>query len=211
MCSGKETDRRHAAQRDALTARVQQEGRTMICDECNEREASCHVTVMVDGKQIRRHLCPECFGRLHGELGKAIPGAIGIGMSGKQVSNLLSSILSAITGVDEEHKEEEGPDKICPRCHTSLHAFQKSGHLGCPECYEAFREELQPMLLQIHGRVQHAGRQPLSSEEDQKARTIREELSRQMEEAIRTEDFETAARIRDQLRAMAGEAASCRT
>ena len=63
------------------------------------------------------------------------------------------------------------------------------------------------MLLQIHGRVQHAGRQPLSSEEDQKARSMREELARQMEEAVRTEDFETAAKIRDQLRAMAGEAA----
>ena len=183
----------------------------MICEECNEREATCLVSVMVGEKQIKKHLCSECFTKMHGVLGQTLPGAIGIGVSGRTVTNLLSSILSAITGVGEENKKEEGPDKICPRCSMSLHAFQKSGHLGCPECYQAFREELQPMLLQIHGRVQHAGRQPLISEEEQKARSIREELTRQMEEAIRIEDFETAARIRDQLKAMAEEAAECRT
>ena len=179
----------------------------MLCDECNEREATCMVTIVADGEQIKRHLCPQCLSKIHGALGQTLPGAIGIGVAGLQVTNLLSSILSAITSVGEENKKEEGPDKICPRCRTTLHAFQKSGHLGCPECYQVFREELQPMLLQIHGRVQHAGRQPLSSEEDQKAHSMREELARQMEEAVRTEDFETAAKIRDQLRAMAGEAA----
>ena len=183
----------------------------MICEECNEREATCLVSVLVGEKQIKRHLCNECFSKMHGALGQTLPGAIGFGISGRQVTNLLSSILSAITGVGEENQKEEGPDKVCPRCSMSLHAFQKSGHLGCPECYQAFREELHPMLLQIHGRVQHAGRKPLISEEDQKARSIREELTRQMEEAVRNEDFETAAIIRDRIRAMTGEATECRT
>ena len=178
----------------------------MLCDECNEREATCVVTVMTGGEQIKRHLCSQCLGKIHGAIGQSLPGALGIGV-GLQAAGLLSSILSAITNVDKEDKKEDEPDKICPRCRTTLHAFRKSGHLGCPECYQVFREELQPMLLQIHGRVQHAGRQPLNNEEDQKARSIREELARKMEEAVRTEDFETAAKIRDQLRAMAGEAA----
>ena len=114
----------------------------MLCDECNEREATCMVTVVADGEQIKRHLCPQCLSKIHGALGQTLPGAIGIGVAGLQVTNLLSSILSAITSVGEENKKEEGPDKICPRCRTTLHAFQKSGHLGCPECYQVFREEL---------------------------------------------------------------------
>ena len=115
----------------------------MLCDECNEREATCMVTIVADGEQIKRHLCPQCLSKIHGALGQTLPGAIGIGVAGLQVTNLLSSILSAITSVGEENKKEEGPDKICPRCRTTLHAFQKSGHLGCPECYQVFREELQ--------------------------------------------------------------------
>lgn len=58
------------------------------------------------------------------------------------------------------------------------------------------------MLLQIHGRVQHAGRRPLATAEDQRKRTAAETLQRQMEQAVALEDFETAAQLRDQLRAL---------
>ena len=40
------------------------------------------------------------------------------------------------------------------------------------------------MLLQIHGRVQHAGRRPLATAEDQRKRTAAETLQRQMEQAV---------------------------
>ena len=63
------------------------------------------------------------------------------------------------------------------------------------------------MLLQIHGRVQHAGRQPLNTFEAQRQRTLQEELTRQMEHAEAQEDFETAARLRDQLREIAAKEA----
>lgn len=84
----------------------------------------------------------------------------------------------------------------------TLSEFTRTGHLGCPKCYEAFREQLQPMLLQIHGRVQHAGRQPLSTAEEQRKRSATELLQRQMEQAVALEDFETAAKLRDQIRAL---------
>ena len=95
-----------------------------------------------------------------------------------------------------------GEQVVCPRCHLTLSEFTRTGHLGCPKCYEAFREQLQPMLLQIHGRVQHAGRRPLATAEDQRKRTAAETLQRQMEQAVALEDFETAAQLRDQLRAL---------
>ena len=78
----------------------------MLCDECNEREATCMVTIVADGEQIKRHLCPQCLSKIHGALGQTLPGAIGIGVAGLQVTNLLSSILSAITSVGEENKKE---------------------------------------------------------------------------------------------------------
>ena len=63
------------------------------------------------------------------------------------------------------------------------------------------------MLLQIHGRVQHAGRQPLDTREAQQQRSRQEELTRLMEQAVADENFERAAMLRDQLRALAeGEA-----
>ena len=161
----------------------------MLCEECKVNEASFSISVVVGDEVKTRHLCGECMSRMNMDL-----------QSGN-IKGLLSSILSAITGKDTP--AEKTPDVVCPRCRTTLSQFTKSGRLGCPACYEAFREQLQPMLLQIHGRVQHAGREPLNTSEAQIQRSRQEELTRRMEEAVAKEDFETAAMLRDQLRAMA--------
>ena len=60
----------------------------MLCDECNEREATCMVTIVADGEQIKRHLCPQCLSKIHGALGQTLPGAIGIGVAGLHLSEM---------------------------------------------------------------------------------------------------------------------------
>ena len=170
----------------------------MLCEECHEREAVYTVAVVTEEGRVERHLCQECMTRMNSDI-----------MAGN-IKALLSSILSAITGsaagTEEQKPEEEQPpvdDVTCERCGTTLAQFTRSGHLGCPGCYQAFHEQLQPMLLQIHGRVQHAGRRPLRSEGEQQVRSRREQLTRLMAQAVAAEDFETAAQLRDQLRALA--------
>ncbi len=162
----------------------------MLCEECNEREAVYSVSVMIGEETTTRHLCEECMARMNAN------------MNAGNIKNLLSSILSAITGKAEDAEENPQNDVVCPRCHTTLSQFTKSGKLGCPGCYDAFRDHLSGMLKQIHGRVQHAGRRPLQDEEEQRVRSRQEQLSQLMAQAIAVEDFETAAQLRDQLRAL---------
>ncbi len=161
----------------------------MLCEECKVNEASYTLSVMVGDEVTTRHLCGDCMAKMN------------MNIASGNIKSLLSSILSAITGNDTP--AEQQPEVVCPRCRTTLSQFTKTGHLGCPACYEAFHEQLQPMLLQIHGRVQHAGRKPLATEDAQRSRYRQEDLTRQMEQAIAVEDFETAAKIRDQLKALA--------
>ena len=123
----------------------------MLCEECKVNEATYTLSVMMGDEITTRHLCGDCMARMN------------MTLSAGNIKNLLSSILSAITGNDTSAAPQQ--EVVCPRCHTTLSQFTKTGHLGCPGCYEAFREQLQPMLLQIHGRVQHAGRQPLCTED----------------------------------------------
>ena len=160
----------------------------VLCEECKTNEASYTISVMVGGEITTRHLCGDCMAKMY------MDNASG------NIKSLLSTILSAITGDTALGSAEK--DVICPRCGMTLSEFTRTGHLGCPKCYEAFREQLQPMLLQIHGRVQHAGRQPLSTAEEQRKRSATEQLQRQMEQAVALEDFETAAKLRDQIRAL---------
>ena len=161
----------------------------MLCEECGVNEASYTISVMVGDEVTQRHLCTECMAKLN------------MSIASGNIRGLLSTILSAITG----NEQPEAPAKeevVCPRCHTTWSQFSKSGHLGCPGCYEAFREQLQPMLLQVHGRVQHAGRRPLNTETAQRVRSLQEDLAYQMEQAVALEDFETAATLRDRIKAL---------
>ena len=160
----------------------------VLCEECKTNEASYTISVMVGGEITTRHLCGDCMAKMNMDIASG------------NIKSLLSTILSAITGDTAPGSAEK--DVTCPRCGMTLSEFTRTGHLGCPKCYEAFREQLQPMLLQIHGRVQHAGRQPLSTAEEQRKRSATEQLQRQMEQTVALEDFETAAKLRDQIRAL---------
>ncbi len=168
-----------------------------LCDECGQNEAVYTVSVMMGGEITQRRLCPDCMAKMN------------MNLSAGNVKKMLSAILSALTGQEEQAAEEpavsEEDDVVCERCGTSLSRFTKSGKLGCPHCYTAFREKLTPMLQQIHGRVQHAGRKPTQDEAAQQRRTTYERLTRHLEAAVAVEDYETAAVIRDHLKKLSQE------
>ena len=165
-----------------------------LCEECGVNEACYTISVMMGGQITQRHLCADCMAKMN------------MNLAAGNVKHLLSAIMSAISGSVEEaaasaaEEAEETAPIVCERCGTSLKQFTKSGKLGCPNCYQAFREQLTPMLQQIHGRVQHAGRKPLDDEGAQRRRAVYDRLTRQLEQAVAVEDFETAAILRDQLR-----------
>ena len=165
-----------------------------LCEECGVNAACYTISVMMGGQITQRHLCPDCMAKMN------------MNLAAGNVKHLLSAIMSAITGGVEEaaasvsEEASESAAIVCERCGTSLSQFTKSGKLGCPSCYQAFREQLTPMLQQIHGRVQHAGRKPLDDESAQRRRAAYDRLTRQLEQAVAMEDFETAAILRDQLR-----------
>ncbi len=161
------------------------------CEECGQNEACYPISVMMNGQVTQRHLCADCMAKMN------------MNLAAGNIKQLLGAIMSAITGAGEEDTEQAVPpekDVVCERCGTRLSQFTKSGKLGCPTCYESFREQLTPMLQQIHGRVQHAGRKPLDTEAAQRRRTLYDRLTRQLEQAVSVEDFESAAVLRDQLR-----------
>ena len=49
-------------------------------------------------------------------------------------------------------REPSPADKqVCPVCQITFLEFRNSGRLGCPYDYEVFRDELMPLLENIHG------------------------------------------------------------
>lgn len=165
-----------------------------LCDECGVNEAVYTVSVMMGGEVTQRRLCPDCMAKMN------------MNLSAGNVKKMLSAILSALTGQEDAQEETHAPEEdaddllTCERCGMTLGRFTKAGKLGCPHCYTAFREKLTPMLQQIHGRVQHAGRTPTMDEAAQQRRSACDRLTRHLQAAVMVEDYETAAILRDQLR-----------
>ena len=166
----------------------------MLCEECHQNEAVYTISVMMGEAMTQRHLCADCMAKMN------------MNIASGNMQKLLGAILNAINRGEQPEEGEKVPDDqpdiTCPRCRMTLGKFIKTGRLGCPDCYQAFAAQLHPMLLQIHGRVQHAGRKPLQSETDQRSRYEQEELTRQLQLAVNAEDYEHAAEIRDRLRAL---------
>jgi protein arginine kinase activator len=94
----------------------------------------------------------------------------------------------------------------------TLEEFRKKGRLGCAHDYRVFAEHLGELLERIHGSKAHSGRRPAHAglpapkEVPAQAKREREEriqhLRAELENAIRQEAYESAARLRDELKAI---------
>jgi protein arginine kinase activator len=153
----------------------------MLCESCNEHEATVHLTQVADGSVKKVHLCEECAAKsgfdIHGPM---------------SITDILLGMGAAAPGT-------EGEERSCSRCHMRRADFKKTGRLGCPDCYQTFESELLPMVKAMHRSDQHTGKVP--SREDLRVRMTAEigSLQKSLDEAVAGEKFEDAARIRDQI------------
>jgi len=90
--------------------------------------------------------------------------------------------------------------KTCPVCGISFYQFRTQGRFGCAHDYTAFRKELEPLLANIHGEIEHKGKRPTHSAKLSEKRTQLIRLRREMQEAIETENYERAGQLRDEIR-----------
>ena len=89
---------------------------------------------------------------------------------------------------------------VCKKCGRTYSEFQKTGKLGCSECYEVFSAPLKTALKNFHGNLEHTGKIPGGiSEEISKKRKI-EELKLEIQKAVASENYEDAAKLHKELK-----------
>lgn len=152
----------------------------MLCVVCKNVEAVVHYAEVVDGEIKKLDLCEKC----------ALDKGFGLELS-FSVGEMASS------GSGSSDKEKPGS---CPDCKLSYAQFKKSGRVGCHQCYEVFETHLTSMVEQMHRGVQHKGKIPSSYKKIFEKKQEEEKLKLSLDEAIKSEDFEKAAQIRDTMR-----------
>ncbi len=66
----------------------------------------------------------------------------------------------------------------------------------------SFRDELLPLLENVHGETRHAGKTPRRLPQTRQAQSELIQVRKQLQLAITREDYEEAARLRDRIRQM---------
>ncbi|MDI6807976.1 MAG: UvrB/UvrC motif-containing protein [Candidatus Eisenbacteria bacterium] len=162
----------------------------MQCQICRKAPATDHIIKIVNNKIRQLHVCRKC----------AEEKKLNVTNHGS-ISELLSSLFDEM-GVTEEEKIGRIQ---CPSCGLLFSSFRETGHLGCPECYSAFKAQIKPLLRRIHGSTRHSGKAPLSEGGVYLKRREMQKLHEELEIAIEKEEFEKAADIRDKIRTLESE------
>lgn len=153
------------------------------CNKC-PKQATFHITDVVSEEQFEEfHLCEECYQKFY----FAPP---------QQGGSMIKG-----TGTAEESEETNLLNqRECPHCGVKFVEFRNSGRLGCPHDYQEFREELLPLLENIHGETRHCGKSPRRLPQNKQAQSDLIQLRKQLQQAVTREAYEDAARLRDEIR-----------
>jgi protein arginine kinase activator len=161
----------------------------MQCQVCNNNEATIHLTEISGNVRTEMHLCEYC----------ASQQGVAVAKTQIPLNELLSGLLASVPGEDVLADSKEQKLK-CPRCGFSIEQLRTEALLGCPYDYEIFEKTLAPLIQKAHdGKVQHCGKVPSRSPKDARKQIELLNLKRQLEDAVRGEDYERAARLRDKI------------
>jgi protein arginine kinase activator len=157
----------------------------MLCNICNKKEATVHLTEIVNEQVTKLNLCEDCAREKGAEMEEHFG---------------LSELLAGLTDMGTAMEPETAVAIKCPNCGMTYQNFRKLGRLGCSICYDAFKKELAPLLKRIHGSDRHVGKVPLKGGKTIRDTRTLQDLKMQLEKAIQTEEFEEAAKLRDKIR-----------
>ncbi len=157
----------------------------MLCDLCKKKQATVHLTEIIDEQINELHLCEECAHQ------KTIQMEQQFG---------LPDLLAGLAEFGKPEETVETASLKCSNCGLSYQDFKKLGRLGCGECYSSFKKYLLPLLKKIHGSTQHLGKSPYKVTARPKKKIDLAELRLRLQRAIDKEEFEEAARLRDKIR-----------
>lgn len=166
----------------------------MLCDKCGKNPAVVHRIITINGKKEELHLCKECAMQEKGII-MADPFSI---------NALLSSLLDM--GGEMPITLEELETIKCSQCGMGVTEFKKTGKLGCGMCYTSFRERLLPLLKRVQGNIRHSGKIPKRIGGSLRSQKKIENLQRELEGAVKAEEYERAVELRDRIKELKKDA-----
>jgi protein arginine kinase activator len=156
----------------------------MKCEICGARKAVIHIQQVIGKERVDLHMCEECA------LERGITG------EGEHVELSISNMLNGLVDI---RNLKEKKNAICPQCGLSWDLIHKREKMGCAECYTTFSREIRFLLEKMGVESAHRGKLPKGLRTYKRYLVDVVKLKEGLKEALKREDYEKAARIRDRL------------
>lgn len=170
----------------------------MLCQHCNQKEATTHIKKNINGQREEMHLCSECAREL-GVMDEFKMPSMNDLFGDSFLGNFLGAGVAAMNSL-------AGVER-CNTCGSSFNDIVKGGHIGCSDCYDKFADRLEPSIRKIHGKTKHIGKFISYDEKEERAKEESKTevnqldlLQQQLDAAIKEQRFEDAAVIRDKIK-----------
>ena len=165
----------------------------MKCEKCNAKEATVFLEQTINGESKSMHLCHDCAAAVSKE-----------GFFDSNPFSLGSELFGDLFGFTAPHRISS-VTKSCPDCGATFQQIRREGKVSCPCCYLTFSEELEPTVRSLHGKATHTGRTPAGHREAAEKRSRLGALREELKAAVTNEQYEQAARLRDEIKALEKE------
>jgi len=170
----------------------------MKCQHC-DKPATFHITELTGGKPQELHLCED-----HAR--EYLTQSSGEPATNASMASALAHQMAQQMAVGQTAEELAQLDQTaCPVAGITFYDFRSQGRRGCPYDYIAFQSQLEPLILNVHGELEHVGKTPTRSGKGTESRTQLIRLRREMADAVASENYERAKELRDKIRQIEAE------
>lgn len=169
----------------------------MKCQKCKKKIATVTYTENINGKKTKYSLCEECAKEL-------------------DIDNLVfdefdNSLFKSFFKQNLVQEKKLANDKKCSCCGCTFEDIIRLERLGCSNCYDEFQEKLDIIFKKMHGKNRYVGRKKEESKNIEKNEAIEEinieeseikieKLEETLKKLIEEENYEEAAKIRDEIK-----------
>lgn len=157
----------------------------ILCERCGEKKATFFYEENRNGTVTKVSLCADCAKKL----------GLGKNLFAEEELFGAFTLFPSLTG-------RKTAEEICPVCKKSLGEIRKSGKFGCSACYDRFagRLDLSPFLgKEFHGAALTEKSVPNKGKAEEDPILS---LKKELEQAVQSEEYEKAAKLRDKIREM---------
>jgi len=160
----------------------------MNCEKCNAQSAVVFYKQTINGVTSSYNLCKNC--------------AATTGMENSTSENFNDLLKSFM--LIKSHSSYINQAIECDFCHYTFDMIFATGKIGCARCYATFKHQLNDSIRRIHGDSEYSDATPIFQENASPISQI-DDLRTRLKSAVNTEDYEHAAKLRDQIKILEGD------